>query len=410
MKAISLLIIIGIAATSCIRPRKPVYPATKKVDSIDIYFDTKIPDPYRWLENDTSDVTAAWIEAQNKVTAKYLEAIPFHRKLLKRITTLSDYERIGLPVKKGNKYYFTKNNGLQNQNVMYIQDSLNNNPRIFLNPNRWSDDGTVSLSRISFSKNGKYAACGISRNGSDWQDLYIMDTTTGKFLDDHIQWVKFQEVAWDEKGFYYSAYDAPPKDKELSSVNKNSMIYYHKLKTPQAKDKPIYQNPYYPECNHSGHTSDDGRFLFINNGLLMKDLTQTDAPLVQLANAGYRYSPIGIIDNKIYIFTNYKAPKRRIMVADINSPTLKNWKELIPESDAVLSKAEIIGGKLFLTYNKDASDRAYVYNLNGKQLQEIKLPSLGTVFFCGEKEDKKCLKIIFYGVELLLLTNMKVSH
>lgn len=390
MKAISLLIIIGIAATSCIRPRKPVYPATKKVDSIDIYFDTKIPDPYRWLENDTSDATAAWIEAQNKVTAKYLEAIPFHRKLLKRITTLSDYERIGLPVKKGNKYYFTKNNGLQNQNVMYIQDSLSNNPRIFLNPNRWSDDGTVSLSRISFSKNGKYAACGISRNGSDWQDLYIMDTTTGKFLDDHIQWVKFQEVAWDEKGFYYSAYDAPPKDKELSSVNGNSMIYYHKLKTPQAKDKPIYQNPYYPECNHSGHTSDDGRFLFINNGLLMKDLTQTDAPLVQLANAGYRYSPIGIIDNKIYIFTNYKAPKRRIMVADINSPTLKNWKELIPESDAVLSKAEIIGGKLFLTYNKDASDRAYVYNLNGKQLQEIKLPSLGTVFFCGEKEDKKC--------------------
>lgn len=201
MKTIFLLLLISIAATSCIRPQKPVYPETKKVDSIDVYFETKIPDPYRWLENDTSAATAAWIEAQNKVTAKYLEAIPFHRKLLKQITTLSDYERIGLPVKKGNKYYFTKNNGLQNQNVVYIQDSLNNNPRIFLNPNRWSDNGTVSLSRISFSKNGKYAVCGISHNGSDWQDLYIMDTTTGKFLDDHIQWVKFQEVAWDEKGF-----------------------------------------------------------------------------------------------------------------------------------------------------------------------------------------------------------------
>ena len=238
----TVLLLSGIMVMSCTSPQKKlVYPETTKVDTIDVYFGTEVPDPYRWLENDTSAATAAWVEAENKVTNAYLAQIPFREQLLKRLTDLANYEKIGTPFKKHGKYYFYKNDGLQNQSVLYVQDSLDGEARVFLDPNQLSDDGTVALTSLSFSNDGKYTAYTISRSGSDWSEIFVMDTATGKLLEDHINWAKFTGAAWQKDGFYYSAYDAPAKGKEFSNVNENHKIYYHKIGTPQADDKLIYE-------------------------------------------------------------------------------------------------------------------------------------------------------------------------
>lgn len=395
----TILLLSGIMVMSCTpQQKKLTYPKAEKVDTVDVYFGTEVADPYRWLENDTSAATAAWVEAENKVTNEYLAQIPFRKQLLERLTNLANYEKIGAPFKKHGKYYFYKNDGLQNQSVLYVQDSLEGEPRVFLDPNKLSDDGTVALTGFSFSHDGKYAAYTISRSGSDWTEIYVLDTATGQLLDDHIEWAKFTGAAWQGDGFYYSAYDAPVKGKEFSNVNENHKVYYHKIGTPQTEDKLIYQNPAYPKRFYYTGTSEDERILFVyesgagrGNNLFIKDLKKANAPFIQLTtDFDYQYSPIEVIDNNVYIFTNYGAPKNRIMVADINNPKLENWKELIPEMESVLSSAEVIGGKLFLTYDKDASNHAYVYSQKGEHMHEIKLPSLGSVGFSGTKDDKEC--------------------
>ena len=395
----TILLLSGIMVMSCTpQQKKLTYPKAEKVDTVDVYFGTEVADPYRWLENDTSAATAAWVEAENKVTNEYLAQIPFRKQLLERLTNLANYEKIGAPFKKHGKYYFYKNDGLQNQSVLYVQDSLEGEPRVFLDPNKLSDDGTVALTGLSFSHDGKYAAYTISRSGSDWTEIYVLDTATGQLLDDHIEWAKFTGAAWQGDGFYYSAYDTPVKGKEFSNVNENHKVYYHKIGTPQTEDKLIYQNPAYPKRFYYTGTSEDERILFVyesgagrGNNLFIKDLKKANAPFIQLTtDFDYQYSPIEVIDNNVYIFTNYGAPKNRIMVADINNPKLENWKELIPEMESVLSSAEVIGGKLFLTYDKDASNHAYVYSQKGEHMHEIKLPSLGSVSFSGTKDDKEC--------------------
>lgn len=395
----TILLLSGIMVMSCTpQQKKLTYPKAEKVDTVDVYFGTEVADPYRWLENDTSAATAAWVEAENKVTNEYLAQIPFRKQLLERLTNLANYEKIGAPFKKHGKYYFYKNDGLQNQSVLYVQDSLEGEPRVFLDPNKLSDDGTVALTGLSFSHDGKYAAYTISRSGSDWTEIYVLDTVTGQLLDDHIEWAKFTGAVWQGDGFYYSAYDAPVKGKEFSNVNENHKVYYHKIGTPQTEDKLIYQNPAYPKRFYYTGTSEDERILFVyesgagrGNNLFIKDLKKANAPFIQLTtDFDYQYSPIEVIDNNVYIFTNYGAPKNRIMVADINNPKLENWKELIPEMESVLSSAEVIGGKLFLTYDKDASNHAYVYSQKGEHMHEIKLPSLGSVGFSGTKDDKEC--------------------
>ena len=386
----TILLLSGIMVMSCTpQQKKLTYPKAEKVDTVDVYFGTEVADPYRWLENDTSAATAAWVEAENKVTNEYLAQIPFRKQLLERLTNLANYEKIGAPF---------KNDGLQNQSVLYVQDSLEGEPRVFLDPNKLSDDGTVALTGLSFSHDGKYAAYTISRSGSDWTEIYVLDTATDQLLDDHIEWAKFTGAAWQGDGFYYSAYDAPVKGKEFSNVNENHKVYYHKIGTPQTEDKLIYQNPAYPKRFYYTGTSEDERILFVyesgagrGNNLFIKDLKKANAPFIQLTtDFDYQYSPIEVIDNNVYIFTNYGAPKNRIMVADINNPKLENWKELIPEMESVLSSAEVIGGKLFLTYDKDASNHAYVYSQKGEHMHEIKLPSLGSVGFSGTKDDKEC--------------------
>ena len=398
-KNVLMLSMASLTWVACgVRQPKLTYPEAAKVDTVDVYFGTEVPDPYRWLENDTSAATAAWVEAENKVTEEYFSRIPFRDALLKRLTDVANYEKIGMPVKKHGKYYFFKNDGLQNQSLLYVQDSLDGEPRVFLDPNKLSDDGTVALTGTSFSKDGKYMAYTISRSGSDWSEIYVMDVETGRLLDDHIKWAKFTQASWVKDGFFYSAYDAPVAGKEYSNVNENHKIYYHKVGTPQSQDELVYENKAYPKRFYSIEADEDETLLFLfesgegaGNAIYVKDLRKPGASFVPMAtDMDYQYSPVEVMDGKIYLFTNYGASKNRIMVTTPDRPDVKDWQELVPEKESVLAGASIIGGKLFLVYDKDASSHAYVYGLDGKELQEIRLPSLGSVSISGNRDDKEC--------------------
>jgi len=380
------------------RERMVRYPETQKVEQTDEYFGVKVADPYRWLEDDRSAETSEWVELQNKLTFGYLEKIPFRTALKEKLTKLADYEKYSSPFKKNGKYYFYKNDGLQNQSVLYVQNTLKDDHKVFLDPNKLSDDGTVALGGISFSNNGKYFAYTISRSGSDWREIYVMDLATGKLLNDHIQWAKFTGAVWHGDGFYYSAYNAPEKGKEFSSMNENHKIYYHKIGDPQEKDELIYENKKYPKRFYSCSVDEDETVMFIyesgegrGNNLYVKDLTKKDASIIQIANnMDNSYSPIAVLKGgRILIMTNDNAPKYKIMEAKLSAPEQKNWKVLVPEAKNVLSSASVIGNKLILNYEQDASSHVYRYDLNGKMINEIKLPALGTASFSGKKDDNE---------------------
>jgi len=397
MKQIILVISSMVLINSCNNNKETtiVYPDTTRENVTDVYFGTEVADPYRWLENDTSQATEDWVIEENKVTSEYLAQIPFREELKQRLTDLTNYEKVGIPVKKNGKYYFFKNDGLQNQSVLYRKESLNGDAKVILDPNKLSDDGTVALSSTSFSKNGKYLAYTISRSGSDWREIFVLDLESGKLLDDHILWAKFTDAAWEGNGFYYSAYDAPVAGKEFSNVNEGHKIYYHKLGDAQSNDRLVYENKAYPKRFYRASVSDDERVLFVyesgegkGNNLFMKNLTKEKAPLVQLTkDFNYIYSPVGVVGDRIYIHTNHNAPKYKLQLADIDYPMLEDWVDIVYESAVVLSSVGIIGEHLFLTYDKDASNHAYVYTLEGELKQEIKLPTLGSVRFSGDKDD-----------------------
>ncbi|MDR0536646.1 MAG: prolyl oligopeptidase family serine peptidase [Tannerellaceae bacterium] len=372
------------------------YPEAERNDVTDTYFGVAVADPYRWLENDTSSATAAWVEAENRTTNAYLSKIPFREQLRERLTAIINYERIGSPIKKNGKYYFLRNSGLQNQSALYVKETLDGEATLLLDPNELSADGTVALTDINFSNDGKYLAYTISRSGSDWSEIYVIDLETRQHLADHIQWAKFTGAAWKGDGFYYSAYDAPQSGKEFSDVNENHKIYYHKLGDPQSKDALDFENPLEPKRFYSCETSEDERVQFIfesgagsGNNLFIRNLTTTPkSPVMTLTtDMDYEYEPVEVVGNKLYIRTNYKSPKYRIMVADLSLPTLEHWKELVAEGADVLAGADLIGGRLILTYMKDASERPFVYTLDGTLLHEVSLPAPGSVSFSGDKSD-----------------------
>lgn len=380
--------------------KKIEYPVATKEQTMDIYFGVEVADPYRWLEDETSEATQNWIKEENKVTAAYISQIPFRDKLKERLTALNNYEKIGSPFKKNGKYYFYKNDGLQNQSILYVKDNLEGEARVVLDPNKLSEDGTVALSGISFSHNGKYMSYSISRNGSDWNEIYIMDLSTGRLTNDHIRWSKFSGACWQGEGFYYSAYDAPVEGKEYSIMNENHKVYYHTLGQPQSDDRLVYENLDEPRRFYSVSTDEDETVLFLNeagagrgNNLFIKDLRNPHSSFIQLTtDMDYSYYPVEVMGDKIYVFTNYGAPRYRLMTFTLSNPELSDWKELISESESVLADAQIIGGKILLTYEKDASHHGYVYTLDGKEEFKVKLPTLGSVMFSGDKKDKE----VFY--------------
>ena len=389
---------MAIIATNLLQAQGLQYPKAAKDGTIDEYFGVKVADPYRWLENDTSAQTAAWVEAENKVTNAYLGKIPFRNKLLKRLTELANYEKISAPRKHHGKWYFSKNDGLQNQYVLYVMDELGGEPRVFLDPNKLSDDGTVALKGVYFSHNGKYAAYTISRSGSDWEEIFVIDLKTGQLTSDHIEWAKFTGAAWKGDGFYYSAYDAPVKGKEFSNVNSGHKIYYHKIGTPQSEDVLFYQNAAYPMRFYYTSVNEEETLMYLyeagagaGNNLFVRDLRQPESQFVQMtSNMDYQYSPIYDDGDHIWLYTNYGAPKGRIMKADIRQPGVDSWQELIPEQENMLNGADVINRQLFLTYQKDASDHAYLYGIDGKLKHEVKLPSVGSVGFTGDEKQPEC--------------------
>ena len=400
-----LLLIAAILTATNMVAQKIIYPQAPKDGTVDTYFGVQVPDPYRPLENDSSRATADWVKAENKITQDYLSRITFRSKLLKRMKELVNYEKVSAPsyIKQTGKWYFYRNSGLQNQSVMYVMDRLGDekNARVFLDPNKLSDDGTVALKGISFSHNGKYAAYSISRSGSDWQEFYVMDAKTGKLLDDHIVWAKFSGASWQGDGFYYSAYDAPQKGREFSNVNSIQKIYYHKIGTPQSQDVLFYQNPANPMRFYSVYVNQEETMMFLTesgagsgNNVYVRDLRQPNSQFIQMtSNLDLQYSLVETIGDKMYFLTNDGAPKNRLMVTDLAHPGFNEWKTLVPEAKNMLESVTFADGKMILNYMKDASSHAFVYSLDGKQLSEIKFPTFGSAGFYGEKDRKE---VFFY--------------
>jgi prolyl oligopeptidase len=375
-------------ASSLAQP--PTYLTTKKIEHVDDYHGTQVADPYRWLEDDTSPETAAWVTAQNAITFPYLERIPYRAALLKRVTDLNDYERYSAPSRKGPYFFFSKNSGLQNQSVLYIQKGLDGAPDVLLDPNSWSTDGTVQLSAFAPSKDAAYAVYGTSRSGSDWQQYKVLELATKRTLDDTIDWVKVSNVAWAGKGFYYSRYPEPAAGHEKASINENHQVFFHALGTKQSADKLVYEDAANAQRFHIVDTTEDERFAILEvsergkgkdgNALYVRDLTKPTAkfsPLVpEITNDSFN-----VVDNvgdKILVATNHGAPNWRVVLIDPAKPQEPSWQTVIAERPEPIDSARIAGGKLFVTYLKDVTTRAYVYSLDGKLENEIALPGPGS--------------------------------
>ena len=386
MKRILTILMAAIAIDAC-APKNVV---TRKDDTVDNYFGTQVADPYRWLEDDSSQETAAWVKAQNKVTDYYLRHLPGRAKILSRLKEVANYEKVGTPFHERNgKWYQYRNNGLQNQSVLYELDSPSGEPRVFLDPNTLSEDGTVALKGCHFSKDGRYMAYVISRSGSDWEEIYVMDARSRDLLEDHIAWAKFTDVAWHGDGFYYSAYDKPGSDHAYSGKNEGHKIYFHKIGTAQDEDVLFFENPAEPLRFYQASVNEAETMMFlyedgadVGNNLYVKDLRKPDASFVQISrdmkNAVY---PVETDGELIYIQTNVDAPLGRLVVTTVDNPRV--WKDVIPQGESVLDGVSFIADRFIIaTYSEDACTHAYLYDReDGRKVEELHLPGLGSAGF-----------------------------
>lgn len=374
------------------------YPATRKVDHSDDYHGTKVADPYRWLEDDNAADTKAWVTEQNKVSFGYLEKIPYRGLIKQQLEKIYNYPKYSSPRRKGEYFYFYKNNGLQNQSVLYRQKGINGTPEEVLDPNKLSADGTTRLTVFSLSKKGDYAVCGFSKGGSDWQEYQLMDMKTLKMLSDKIEWVKVSGASWQGNGFYYSRYPKP-EGSALAAKNENHQVFFHKVGTEQSADELVYEDKANPQRFHGVYVTEDERFSFLNisdrgkgkdgNALYYRESGQKAFKPIVAEITNDKFSVVDNVGNAFLLQTNKKAKNERIILFDPAHPDEKDWKEIIPEKPEPLQGAGTAGGKLFVTYLKDVTTRAYVYDLKGKLENEVSLPGLGSAGgFGGEKEDK----------------------
>ena len=372
------------------------YPATRMTDQKDTFFGTSVADPYRWLENDMAEDTRDWVQRQNQVSNAYLSKIPYRDAIKKRLTELWNYEKFSAPFREGQYTYFYKNNGLQNQSVLYRQKN-GGQPEVFLDPNTFSADGTTSLAGIDFTKDGSLAAYQLSEGGSDWRKVIIINTNTKEPLDDTLSDVKFSGVSWRNKeGFYYSSYDKPKEGSQLSGKTQIHKLYFHMLGTPQHDDKLIFGGEATPRRYIGGYVTENQQYLVISaanatygNELYIQDLTKLNAAIVPIATGFENEQEVVDADNgKLYISTNLNAPNRKLVVTDASAPTAAYWKELIPETKFPLS-VSTAGGRFFAQYTKDAVSEIEEYTPDGKKVKTIALPGLGTASgFSGKKEEK----------------------
>ncbi len=377
------------------------YPYTVHTDTVDRLHGTDVPDPYRWLEEIDSEQTKAWIAEQNRLTFDYLSQIPAREQIAARIAELWNYEKYTPPFKRGGRYFFTRNDGLQNQSILYWMESLDGEPEVLLDPNLLSEDGTVALTNYAVSEDGKLLAYGLSAAGSDWQEWRVREVDSGHDLDDHLEWVKFSGAAWtsDSKGFYYSRYDEPDEGGEYKGANYYHKLYYHRIGTSQAADRLIYERPDQKEWGFGSHVTEDGRYLIIfvwigthrENGIFYQDLATEDGPVVELlADFDALYDVIGNDGPVFYCLTDLDAPMGRVIAIDITQPDRANWREVIPESEDALQSVTLIGGRFVATYLHDAHSRVVVFDRAGDTVQEVELPGIGTVVgFHGRQTDSE---------------------
>lgn len=397
---------MALLLTACGKKASLEYPAAPADSTVYEVFGMQVNDTYRPLENDTAAETLAWVEAENKLTQDYLSTIPFREKIRGRLKQLNNYKRSGMPSKENDgKYYFFENDGTRNQSVLFRMDSLGATPEVFLDPNTLSDDGTVALTGTFQSRDGKYTAYTVSRSGSDWTEIYVLDTATGELLPDHIEWAKFTGAAWNGDGFYYSAYDRPEAGKEFSNANEYHRVYYHKLGTPQSADKVVFENREQPLYFHTASTSSDESTLFVMVGgqghgdeLYALDLTRPGAKWQQIvAGQDYTVEPVDVVDGKLYLFTSLGAKRNRLVRVDLARPAVENWVDVIPEDPdgGVLTSVEFAGpDRIIAVFDRDASSHAYVFPLEGgKVLNEIEFPTYGTASFSGGRKADK----VFYS-------------
>jgi prolyl oligopeptidase len=377
------------------------YPLTKKVDQQDNYHGTMVADPYRWLEDANSAETKEWVDAQNKLTQGYLGQIPARDAIKARLTKLWNFERYGVPYKEGGRYFYSRNDGLQNQSVLYTMKTLSDTPRVLLDPNTLSSDGTVALAGAAVSPNGKLLAYSTAASGSDWNEIKVRAIDSGKDTEDHIKWVKFSSTAWnhDGSGFYYSRYDEPTEATKLAGVNYFQKLYFHKIGTPQSADVLVYDRPDQKEWGFGAEVTDDGRYLIINgshgterkNRVFVKDLGKKDAKVVGLLeqfDASYDF--IANEGPLFYFRTDKNAPKSRIIAIDIRKPAPDQWKELVPEAAETLTSANIINKQLVLNYLTDAHSAVKIFDLKGKPVRTLALPGIGSAAgFNGKAKDSE---------------------
>jgi prolyl oligopeptidase len=393
------------APTETIAEKRMTYPESARVDHVDVYHGVKVSDPYRWLEDLDSEATRAWVMEQNKVTMAFLDAIPERDAIRERLKELWNYERYGVPFKAGGRYFYTRNDGLQNQAVLYWLDRLDAEPRIVLDPNTLSEDGTVALAGTSISEDGKLLAYGLSSSGSDWQEWKVREIETGRDLTDRLQWVKFSGAAWthDHKGFFYSRYDEPREGGRLEDTNFYQKLYYHRLGTPQSEDELIYHRPDQKEVGFGAAVTEDGRYLVIhawkgtetNNGIFYKDLQTPGSKVVELLrdfDASYIF--LGNEGPVFWFRTDLAAPRGRLVAVDTRNPGRESWKELIPEAKETLQGVACLNDTFVVEYLKDAHAQIRMFSLEGRFLRELELPGLGSVVgFSGRRRDKET----FYG-------------
>ena len=377
------------------------YPATATVDQVDDYFGTQIADPYRWLEVDTAQDVEAWVKEQNEVTFGYLEQIPYREAIRERYEELFNYPKLSSPFQAGDHYFFYKNDGLQNQSVIYVQEGLDGEPEVFIDPNALSKEGTVAINLIGISDDNRYVAYSRQDAGSDWQEIHVMEIATKQKLPDVLKWVKFSGASWWKDGFFYSRYPKPAKGSEYSGDNKYHSIYYHQLGTPQEQDKLIYRDNDNPNIYHFGGVTEDGRYFVMYKqpgtdgfATLYKDLEQNGDFVELFAGYSNKSAVVHNIGDHFLVRTDIGAPNYRLVEVDLKNPQKENWKEIIPENKNLLQGVSTGGGKMFASYLENATTRIYQMDYDGNNMKAIQLPGLGSAGGFGGKEEET---VLFYS-------------
>lgn len=395
---------LAVALCGADTPSRLVYPETRRVDHVDTYFGVKVADPYCWLEADVrhDPAVADWVVAENKVTASYLQSIPEREGIRRRLTELWNFPQYGGAFKAGGRYYLMKNNGLQNQAVLYVTETLEAEPRPIIDPNIWSADGTIALGGLAFTHDGRYLAFARAEAGSDWLVWQVMEIASGKVLPDEVRWSKSGQASWtkDGKGFYYSRFEEPKKGTEFQSLNFHNKLFFHRLGDPQSKDTLIYYHPEHPDWEYAAGVTEDGRWLVIGthqgcderNRVTLIDLTVPQAkPIELIDNFDHEYTLVGNAGSEFYFKTDLDAPRRRLVAIDIgNLKRVRNWKEILPQAKPTLTHVGFVGDRFFASYLKDVKPLVRVFERNGTHVRDVEFPAIGTATgFGGERADKE---------------------